>query len=120
MALIVTQTSAAHAKPAVCTFGASKTFIKLVRIPSLEGVHPQGQCARQVVWMNGVVGTPILQFFETFSEVIENLLINEFDFTFGGSRHDETVDAMDHHASPLLTLTQSFLSSLAVIDVRDQ
>src|SRR5262249_38401441 len=70
MALSVTQTSSAHAKPAVCALGASKTLIKLVRISSFKRVRPQGQSARQVVWMNGVVGTPILQFCETFPEVI--------------------------------------------------
>src|SRR5215471_16978828 len=70
--------------------------------------------------MNGVVGAPVLQFFKTFPEVIYNLLVNEFDFTIRRSRHDLAVNAVDHQASPLLTLAQSLFSVFAIIDVRDK
>src|SRR5262249_20181037 len=96
MALSVRHTSPTHTKPAVCTVGASKTLVKLVWLPSFDGVHPQSQRLREVVWMNGVVVTPVFQFFKTFPKVIQNLLVNEFDFTFWRSRHDLTVNAVDH------------------------
>src|SRR5262245_44327321 len=41
MALTVKHTSPTHTKPAVCTVGASKALVTLVRLASLDGMHPQ-------------------------------------------------------------------------------
>src|SRR5215471_1400592 len=70
MALSVSHTSPTHTEPAVCTVGPSKTLVKLVWLTSFDRVNPQSQGAREVVWMNGVVGTPVLQFFKTLPKVI--------------------------------------------------
>jgi hypothetical protein len=82
-------------KPAVMPIEPAETVFGFERQAGFDRPLPCRPEARQIVGMNDVSTTPILQFLERSPEVLKNLTVDVVDLT-GGRRHgDETGDRLD-------------------------
>jgi hypothetical protein len=91
-------------KPAVATISTAQTVVNVIRIPSFDRVLPGGGRLREVIWVDGVAGGPTFQFFESFAEVFQGLIVDEFDLTFRGHDGYQAGNAIDDQANTLFAL----------------
>ena len=56
-----------------------------MRLPGRECASPRLDRARKVVWMNCVRGGPAFQFLMALTEIIQDLLIDEFDLSLNAA-----------------------------------
>src|ERR1700730_14823107 len=68
--------------------------------------------------MKDVVTRPIPQFLKSLDEIIEVLLIDEFEFASGRQSMNKAGNTIDHHAKIEFAHTQGFLRTLAVVNIR--
>jgi len=78
----------------------------IVRAPCLERVRPRRNYVTEIIWMSRVVVTPVVQFFQSLSEVVYMLLVGELDFAFGCPRAYVSFDAVDKQTKRLFTRAQ--------------
>src|SRR5260370_42332928 len=89
-----------------------------MRLPGLERASPRLDRAREVVRMNGVRGGPIFQFFMALAEIIQDLLIDEFDFAFRRQSTNKAGNTIDDQAKTLFAYTQARLGMLERVEVQ--
>ncbi len=93
-------------KPPVHTVSTAQTVVNIIRIPRFDRVPPGGDRLRQVIRVDGVAGTPTFQFFKSFAEVFQHLVVDEFDLTFRRHYGYQAGDPIDDQANTLFTLPQ--------------
>ncbi len=89
-------------------------MVNVVGIPGFDRVPPGGDRLRSVIWVDCVAGTPTFQFSNGFAEVFQDLVVDEFDFTFPRHYGHQAGDAIDNQAKRLLTLTKGSLIAVQV------
>src|SRR6267378_6221838 len=102
----VTQRQATRMKPPVHTVSTAQTVVNIIRISRFDRVPPGGDRLRQVIRVDGVAGTPTFQFFKSFAEVFQHLVVDEFDLTFRRHYGYQAGDPIDDQANTLFTLPQ--------------
>src|SRR6266852_7289139 len=107
----VTQRQATRMKPSVRTVSTAQTVVNIIRIPRFDRVPPGGDRLREVIWVDGVARTPTFQFFKSFAEVFQDLVVDEFDLTLRRHYCNQAGDAIDDQAKRLFPLTEgSFIA----------
>jgi len=82
----------------------------VIRITRFDRVSPRGDHLREVIRMNGVVGSPALQLFESFAEVFQDLVVDEFDLTCRGHDGYQAGNAIDDQPNTLFALAWSHIA----------
>src|SRR2546425_871455 len=81
-------------------------MLKLNQLPGLHAPLPRIDHARKVIRMEGIAGSPILQFLSRLAEIFQNLAVEKLDLAFRTQGTYESRNTVDDPAKAFLTLLE--------------
>src|SRR6202040_2455179 len=117
-ALRIPQGETAQLEPAVHAISTAEAALNFVRLSGFECVLPRIDRAGEIFRMKDVAAGPALQFLKCLAEIIQILLIDEFEFACGCQSVNKAGNAIYNHAKVEFARTQGFLGTLAVVNIR--
>jgi hypothetical protein len=90
----------------------------VVEISGFHGMPPPLKDTFEIILVHRSDERRVLQFFERFAEVTEDLLVDEFDLPSGAHRAYQPWNRIHDQAKIQLAFTKSVLSPLSILDIR--
>src|SRR6266853_2428449 len=116
----ITLRTRSKVEPTVHSIGSTATSLQITRLPSCDGPPIGFDHARKVIRMDGVAGGPILQFLSGLAEVFQDLAVDKFDLACRIRGRHKPRNTVDDQAQTLLIRSESVLSALPVVNIRQQ
>src|SRR5688572_30139101 len=96
-------------------------MLPLRRLLRGDCMLPSRNDSRKVVRMHRIADGPLLQFFETSSEVVQDCLVDQLDLARGGIHEsDQSGNAVHDRAELVFAPAQPIFGALSIVDVGEE